>query len=297
MGCCRRGSDGSRYVKGLAKYCPSWRYGAQPAAKGQRFCLFATEGDLVLILAILQARTSSSRLPGKVLKPLLDKPMLARQIERLKRCRSLDRLIVATSTEQSDDAIVKVAQQEGLETYRGSLNDVLDRYYQAANAYDATWVVRLTADCPLTEPRLVDFMVQLTIDQKCDFATNGLIRSYPRGLDTEVMTISTLEVLWRETTDWQDREHVTPLVYAHPERFRIASLAIEMDLSALRWTVDYQADFDFVAQIYQALYPTNPAFGMEDILRYLILNGTTRIFERGTPVRTLPTFPLRGVGC
>jgi len=215
-----------------------------------------------------------------VLKPLLDKPMLARQIERLKRCRSLDRLIVATSTERSDDAVVKVAQQEGLATFRGSLDDVLDRYYQAAKAYDATCVVRLTADCPLTDPRLVDFVAQLTINQNCDFATNSFVRSYPRGLDVEAMPISTLEALWRDTNDCRDREHVTPLVYAHPERFRIGSVAIEIDLSALRWTVDYQTDFDFVARIYQALYPTNPEFGMDDILSHLILNGEIRIFDR-----------------
>ena len=161
-----------------------------------------------------------------MLKPLLDKPMLARQIERLKRCRSLDRLIVATSTERTDDAIEEVAQQEGLDAFRGSLEDVLDRFYQAAKAYGATFVVRLTADCPLTDPRLVDFVVQLTIEHNCDFATNSFVRRYPRGLDVEVMTISTLEALWRDTANYQDREHVTPLVYAHPERFKIGSIEI-----------------------------------------------------------------------
>jgi len=214
-----------------------------------------------------------------VLKPLLDKPMLARQIERLKRCRNLDRLIVATSTERSDDAVEKVAQQEGLDTFRGSLQDVLDRFYQAAMAYGATFVVWLTADCPLADPRLIDFVAQLTIEHNCDFASNCLVRSYPRGLDVEVMTISTLETLWRDTTN-QDREHVTPLVYAHPECFKIGSVEIEQNLSALRWTVDYQTDLDFVRRIYQALYLANPEFGTDDILRHLISNGEVRLFNR-----------------
>jgi spore coat polysaccharide biosynthesis protein SpsF len=218
-----------------------------------------------------------------VLKPLLDKPMLARQIERLKRCRNLDRLIVATSTERSDDAVVEVAQQEGAPVFRGSLEDVLDRFYQAAKAHGSSHVVRLTADCPLTDPTLIDDVVQLAIEHNCDFASNDFVRSYPRGLDVEVMTISTLETLWHDTSNHQDREHVTPLVYAHPERFKIGSVEIEIDLSALRWTVDYQTDFDFVTRVYQALYPANPEFGMDDILRHLILNGEVRIFDRTGP--------------
>jgi len=222
-----------------------------------------------VILAILQARTSSTRLPGKVLKPLLGKPVLARHIERLQRCRKLDRLIVATSVDTSDDAIEAVARQEGISSFRGSLEDVLDRFYQAAKAYQPSHVVRLTADCPLADPDVIDQVVELATANGCDFTSNTLIRTYPDGLDVEVMTYATLETLWRDTKTPEDRGHVTTLIYDRPERFSTGNLEDRHDLSALRWTVDRPEDFVFVERVYDALYPVRPAFTTDDILRYL----------------------------
>lgn len=222
-----------------------------------------------MILAILQARTSSTRLPGKVLKPILGEPMIVRHIERLRRCRSFDRLIVATSIDPSDDVLEATARRQGYDLYRGSLEDVLDRFYQAAKIYSPTHVVRLTADCPLADPGVIDQAVELATKGEYDFTSNAIIRTYPDGLDVEVLTFRTLETLWRDTERLEDRGHVTTLMYDHPERFNLGHLKNSHDLSALRWTVDRPEDFDLVERIYRELYPVNPSFSTEDILRYL----------------------------
>lgn len=222
-----------------------------------------------MIVGILQARTSSRRLPGKVLKAILGRPMLERQLERLRRVRRFDVLVIATSTDTTDDAIAALCGEMGIGCYRGSLEDVLDRFYRAASLANASTVVRLTGDCPLTDPGLIDSLVDLHLGSEDDYTSNTLKRSYPDGLDAEVMRMSCLEVAWREARLPSEREHVTPFIYRHPERFRLGNLAQQKDLSALRWVVDDPADFDFVASIYAALYPTKPSFGTDDILALL----------------------------
>jgi spore coat polysaccharide biosynthesis protein SpsF len=222
-----------------------------------------------MILAILQARTSSSRLPGKVLAPILGKPMLVRQIERLRRCREIDELIVATSVDASDDVIAELCRELGLDCRRGSLDDVLDRFYQAAKPYRPEHIVRLTGDCPLADPGLIDALIRFYLAESADYASNCHEPSLPDGLDAEVMRWEALAAAWREARLPSEREHVTPFLRKHPERFRIRLWRNPIDLSHHRWTVDEPQDLQFVRAVYAALYPHNPAFGMQDILELL----------------------------
>jgi spore coat polysaccharide biosynthesis protein SpsF len=225
-----------------------------------------------MILALLQARYSSSRLPGKVLKPILGKPMLFRQVERLKRARLIDRLIIVTSIESSDDIIESACQQEGLEVVRGSLNDVLDRFYQAALPIQPRHVVRLTADCPLADPQIIDATIEKHIREGLDYTSSSLEPTFPDGLDVEVMTFQALERAWKESELKSDREHVTPYLYrghALSPAFRVGAYKGSRDLSSLRWTVDEPSDFLLISKIYEALYPTQPEFSTADVLNYL----------------------------
>ena len=222
-----------------------------------------------MILGILQARTSSSRLPGKVLLPLLGEPMLARQVERLRRCQRIDQLILATSDDASDDALAELAGHLELPCYRGSLNDVLDRFYQAAVPWQPTHVVRLTGDCPLADPAVIDACIDLHLQGGYDYTSNCLPPTFPDGLDVEVVRFPVLETAWREAARAVEREHVTYFIHQQPSRFKLGNLAQDTDQSALRWTVDEPEDFMLVSQIYQALYPTQPAFDRHAVLGYL----------------------------
>lgn len=223
-----------------------------------------------MILAILQARVSSSRLPGKVLLPLLGQPMLARQLERVRRARLIDTLLVATSEDVSDDPIEALCAAAGVACYRGRLDDVLDRYYQAALAYRPRHIVRLTGDCPLADPGLIDAVIAYYLESGCAHVSNGgEPPSFPDGLDVEVFSFAALETAWRETRLGSEREHVTPFIYKHPERFRLGQYRSPVDLSALRWTVDEAADFELISIVYQTLYPAKPDFDSADVLRLL----------------------------
>lgn len=222
-----------------------------------------------MILGIIQARTSSSRLPAKVLKPILGRPMLGLQIERLRRAKRMEKLIVATSTDPSDDAISALCRSLALDSFRGSLDDVLDRFYQAACQHAATTVVRLTGDCPLADPIVVDQLIDLHLTGRYDYSSNGLIRTYPNGLDAEVMQMQCLEAAWREAKLPSEREHVTPFINHRPSRFMLGNLAQNIDQSHMRWVVDEAQDFAFIEAIYEALYPANQAFTTSDVLALL----------------------------
>ncbi len=221
------------------------------------------------VLGVLQARVSSSRLPGKVLRPLLGQPMIARQIERLHRARTLDALVLATSTDPSDDALARWAEEAGVPVYRGSLDDVLDRFVCAARPYAPRHVTRLTGDCPLADPAVIERVVARHLESGADYTSNTIEPTWPDGLDVEVMTMAALETAAREASAQYQREHVTQLIVRQPGRFRLENVRADNDLSALRWTVDEPADFELVEAIYAALYPSNPAFGTADILAFL----------------------------
>lgn len=222
-----------------------------------------------LTLAILQARMSSARLPGKVLKPLLGEPMLARQIERLKRCKLIGRIIVATSSSADDDAIERLCSKIGVDCFRGSLDDVLDRFYRAANLYHPAHVVRLTGDCPLADPELIDAVIRFYRKGRFDYVSNALEPTFPDGLDVEVFRGECLAEAWAEARLPSEREHVTPFIYNNPKRFRIGSFTNEIDYSRLRWTVDEPEDFQVVERIYAALYPANPEFSSGEIMKLI----------------------------
>lgn len=242
-----------------------------------------------MILGILQARFSSTRLPGKVLRPILGKPMLELQLERVQRIRAIDRIVVATSTDTADDQIEALCHTLGIACFRGSPDDVLDRFYQAALPYKPDHVVRLTGDCPLTDPILIDQIIHFYRDGNFDYASNIITPTFPDGLDAEIFRFSALEQAWREAKLLSQREHVTPFIHQQSAHFRLGSFQQASDLSALRWTVDEPEDFDFVSLIYQELYPVNPNFGTEDILKLLEqhpeLNTINTQFERNEGYR------------
>ncbi len=222
-----------------------------------------------MILGILQARTSSSRLPRKVMLPMAGAPMLARQIERLRRAERMDKLVLATSDRPEDDCVAELAEGAGIGSYRGSLDDVLDRYYQAAAPHAPSHVVRVTGDCPLADWEVVDRVIAHTLEGGYDYASNTLNPTWPDGLDVEVVTFAALETAWREATRQLEREHVMPFITSRPERFRLGSLEGERDLSGMRWTVDEPQDYEFVCRVYDALYERNPAFTTADVLALL----------------------------
>lgn len=222
-----------------------------------------------MVVGILQARTSSTRLPSKVLMPILGQPMLARQIERIRRASQIDRLVVATSCDKSDDPIEALCSEIGCDCYRGNLTDVVDRYYRAAIAHGARIVVRLTGDCPLTDPKVIDSVIETFKTREMDYVSNTIVPSFPDGLDVEVFSMEALEDAWRVARGPGQREHVTPFVYGNPQRYRLHNVMNGADLSKLRWTVDRLEDFVFVTRVYEALYPVNAAFSTEDILALL----------------------------
>ncbi len=222
------------------------------------------------VLAILQARVSSSRLPRKVLAPILGTAMLARQIERVKRCDTIDRLVVATSDDPSDDALASLCAEIGVSCFRGSLNDVLQRFLGASESFGpADTVVRLTGDCPLADPAVIDRVIRDHLASGSDYTTNAIESTWPDGLDVEVMRREALAAAASEAMLPSEREHVTPFIYNNAKRFRIGHVKNDEDLSHLRWTVDEPADLAFVTAIYAALYPENPAFNSSDILALL----------------------------
>ncbi|MFZ5718289.1 MAG: cytidylyltransferase domain-containing protein [Pseudomonadota bacterium] len=219
-------------------------------------------------LAILQARMTSTRLPGKVLEPVLGEPMIGRQLERLARSKRLDRIMVATSTDPSDDPLAAYCEGLGHAVFRGSLGDVLDRYCGAmAQVPEADVIVRLTADCPLADWTVIDATIERLHEAGADYASNTpAVRTYPHGLDVEVMRREALMRAGREAKDPYEREHVTPYIHRRPETFRIASLSRSPSLAHLRWTVDFPEDLAFVREVYERLYPGNPAFTSDDVV-------------------------------
>jgi spore coat polysaccharide biosynthesis protein SpsF (cytidylyltransferase family) len=221
-------------------------------------------------VAIIQARMSSSRFPGKVLEPLLGRPMILFMVERVRKARRVDAVIVATSTDSSDDRLADALHDAGIEVHRGSLKDVLNRFLGAARARCAARIVRLTGDCPLIDADLIDAVLALMVDQGLDYASNVAPPRWPDGLDVEAMTIEALEAAAQDAALASEREHVTPFLRKHPERFRQASLPSAMDLSGLRWTVDHPEDLAFVRQLLAAAGVSDAAaFDRFDLLRAL----------------------------
>ncbi|NDI84638.1 cytidylyltransferase domain-containing protein [Undibacterium crateris] len=219
-----------------------------------------------MILAILQARCSSSRLPNKVLKPILGVPMIARQLERVQRAHLIDHLVVATSDSSSDDPLAALCEDLQISCFRGSLNDVLDRYYQAAASINPDHIVRLTGDCPLADPSVIDMVIEAHLLSGADYTANCVQSSFPDGLDVEICKFSVLQQAWEEAKLVSQREHVTLFINQQSDRFKVHHVHAREDLSHLRWTVDNPEDFELVSRIYFNLYRQNPHFTTEDVL-------------------------------
>lgn len=220
------------------------------------------------VVAIIQARMGSTRLPGKVLKDLEGETVLARVVGRVRRSRLIDELMIATTDRSADDAIVEECQRCSVAVFRGDQDDVLDRYFRAAQVAAAGIVVRITSDCPLIDPEITDKTIEAFAKAHADYASNGLERSYPRGLDTEVISIDALARAWREAREPYEREHVTPYIYEHPEKFKVMSVKGDEDHSSHRWTLDTPEDLELIRAIYARL-TDHPDFGWRDILSVL----------------------------
>lgn len=218
---------------------------------------------------------SSSRLPGKVLLPLLGKPLLGRMLERLQQCQTPFTTVVATSTDPSDDPIEQFCREENMAFFRGSLSDCLDRHYQIAEQWNADVAIKIPSDCPLIDPRIVDEVLQVFLanPERYDFVSNLHPPTWPDGNDVEIMTRSCLQRTWAEASKPLEREHTTPYIWdTAPDRFRIANVrwSAGLDYSmSHRFTIDYRQDYDFIRRVYEELYPGNPTFSCDDILTLL----------------------------
>jgi len=224
-----------------------------------------------MIAAILQARIGSNRLPEKVLRPILGRPMLELMIERLRHCKTIDKIIVATTTSPEDDKLESLCDIWSVDCFRGAIDDVLSRYHGAARMYEVDVIVRVTSDCPLIDPELVDEVVNLyqRNSDKYAYCSNVNPPTYPDGLDVEVFGMATLERLNDLAIESIDREHVTTYVEKHLEDFRIGNVADGINRSAFRWTVDTYDDLQFATEIYKALYRPGQIFGREEIFGLL----------------------------
>lgn len=220
---------------------------------------------------IVQARMASTRLPGKILKKVMGKTLLEYQIERLSRVSLADRTVIATTINESDLPVVELCNRLSVPCFRGSEEDVLSRYHGAALLHEADAVVRITSDCPLIDPYVVDKVIDFYLKHypEYDYVSNTIKRTYPRGMDTEVFSFNALERAHAKATSTLDREHVTPFIHRQPERFNIANVCYKKDISMHRWTVDTNEDFELIEKIIANLYPVKPLFGMEDVLKLL----------------------------
>jgi spore coat polysaccharide biosynthesis protein SpsF len=214
---------------------------------------------------------ASTRPPGKVLKPVLGKPLLTYQVERLRRVEQADAIVLATTTNDTDQVIVDFAQAHELASYRGSEEDVLSRYHGAAEEAGADVVIRVTSDCPLIDPAVIDEVIATFAQSQpdCDYASNTLRRTYPRGMDCEVFSRNALDIAHTDAVEPVEREHVTPFIYRHPDRFALRDVEYVSDYSDHRWTVDTVEDFALVSRMLEHLYPEHPQFTLEDCLDLL----------------------------
>ncbi len=227
------------------------------------------EIEKLRVVLIVQARMGSERLPGKPLKKVLGKTLFEYLIERLRRVKYADEVVLATTTLPKDDPLAALSQSLKISYFRGSEEDVLDRFLQAGKFFRADVVVRISGDCPLIDPALIDEAIRFFLDHypQYDHVSNCLNRTYPRGMDVEVFSMSSLEKVAKESSLPEEREHVTVYYYRHPETFVLGSLEGKRDLSHYRWTVDTQEDFMLISKMLENIYPSTPEFTLADLLR------------------------------
>jgi len=225
-------------------------------------------------LVIVQARMTSTRLPGKVMKIVCDKPLLEHLINRLKTIKSADQIVIATTVNDTDNQIVNLCKKLDTLYYRGSEEDVLGRYYEAAVEYRGDVIIRITSDCPVIDPEVVDYLINIYTNniEKYDYVSNTLKRTYPQGMDSEIASFGTLKEAHFNAYDPFDREHVTSFIKMRPQQFRLYNILYKADMSRYRWTVDTPEDLELITKIYDALYYKNPLFSLNDILDLMACN-------------------------
>lgn len=223
------------------------------------------------IVSTVEARMGSTRFPGKTLSEIVGKPMLELIIERLKRARGVDEIVMATTTEPEDKVITKLAERVGVKWYRGSSEDVLDRVLQAAKAHKADIIVEMTGDNPLLEPELVDEAIDIYLNGDYDYVSNAIKETYPDGLNVQVFSVEVLDEVARLTNDPADRENVSLYIYEHPEKYRLYNMEAPPEYyhPEYRWTVDTEEDIQFVTAVYESLYYKKPDFSIADVMKLL----------------------------
>lgn len=230
-------------------------------------------------VAFLQARMSSSRLRGKVLADVLGEPMIYRQLERIYRSNVIDEVVVLTSKDASDDPLAEFLSSKGQPVLRGDLENVFSRFQIGLELYPCETALRLTADCPLIDPQIIDQTVRLHLSEDADYTSNSLIRTFPRGLDCEVFKPSVIQGLSQSDLSNDEIEHVTLAIYARPSNLRLRNLENLMDESRRRWTVDFPKDLQFVRFVYETLFPQNASFTSNEIRELLGLYPEMENYE------------------
>lgn len=226
------------------------------------------------VVIVVQARISSTRLPGKIMLDILGRSVLFRQLERMRAAQLADETVIAATTDEADDPIVKLCEREGMNLFRGHPDDLLDRHYKAGLEYRADVVVKIPSDCPLIDPKAIDRVLKFYRDNsdKYDFVSNLHPQTYPDGNDVEVMPMPLLKEAWEKAEKKFEREHTTPYFWDNPERFRIGNVEWESGKNysmTHRFTIDYIEDYHFIKRVYEELYPKNPLFSLEEILNLL----------------------------
>lgn len=223
-------------------------------------------------LAIIQARMGSSRLPSKVLLRLEGVPVLEHVITRVSKSKKIDEIIVATTINKEDLSIVEMCASLGCRVFVGHANDVLDRYYQAARLLLPQNIIRITSDCPMIDPTIIDTVMAEHHKNSNDYTSNTILETFPDGLDVEVFSYKGLEIAWNEARLSSEREHVTPFIKKNPSRFKIQNVTNDIDLSGMRWTIDEPKDYKFLKEIFARVYQKDQIFHLQDVLRVLAAN-------------------------
>ena len=221
----------------------------------------------MIIGAIIQARMTSTRLPGKVLLDLEGKPVLWHVVNRIKQAKKVDEVIIATTTDKADDPIVEFCKENKISYFRGSMDNVLQRYCKAAQKYKLDIIIRITSDCPVIDPLLIDEAINIFLSKKADYVSNKVQNTFPPGLDVEVFRLKDLLAIDKVAKEKYEREHVTPYFYTHPKKYKLIPIKFKKDISNLRLTLDTREDYKLMSEIYAQLYHKNNLFLNGDILK------------------------------
>mgnify|MGYP000926538114 FL=1 len=218
-------------------------------------------------VVIVQARLGSTRLPSKVLKDLSGKPVLYHVLERIKKTKLVDNIVIATTDLDSDEPLIEYLRENKIDYYRGSSEDVLSRYYESALQYKADIIIRITSDCPLIDPIVIDEIIKIYLENNnYDYVSNTLMRSFPRGLDVELFTFDALKKSFLKAEKKWEREHVTPYIYTNRDLFNVFNFTNKTDQSFFRWTLDTPEDYQLIKEIYDSLYNEGKIFTTEEVI-------------------------------